>query len=481
VTLLRNLMLLDGGCVDVALHGGVIASIAPAQGAADRLLIPGLINAHTHGHANLMKGVADRWLLESSLTHGPWMGGQRDAATIRFSTLLGAAEMLEAGCTACFDLFFEFPMPSAAGLLAAAEAYAEAGMRAVIAPMVADRTLFEAIPGLLDALPEDLRAQAARFRLPDAPTLLAALHEAFAIIPDLPPGITLALAPTIPHHCSDAFLAGCRAMADEFGLRLHTHAAESKLQALVARRLWGTGPVAHLDRHGLIGPHFTAAHAIWLDEGELDLLARRGASIAHMPASNLRLGNGVAPVAEWRARGIATGLGTDGCNSADSLDMFEAMRSAANLSRIRDVPRADWLHAAAVHAMATAGSAAVLGHAAPRIAVGAPADLVLLRLDHHAFVPLHDAATQIATGNAAGAVAEVFVAGRQVVRDGRCIATSGLDLRALSAAALADLTPRLAPSRALAMALEPHVADFAEYQSRAPLPFTRKLPTEHAA
>jgi cytosine/adenosine deaminase-related metal-dependent hydrolase len=488
-------LLITGGLLadmtrrDILVRAGrIVAVLQPGEGppdvprfdAADRLVLPGLVNAHTHGHANLMKGVADRWLLESSLTNGPWMGGRRDAATIHLSTLLGAAEMLEAGCTACYDLFFEFPAPTAEGLMVAAAAYAEAGMRAVIAPMVADRALFEVLPGFLDTLPEDLRAEAAAFRMPPAAQTLAALHEAFASARSLPPGITLALAPTIPHHCSDEFLLGCRDLAAQHGLRLHTHVAESKLQALLARRLWGMGPIAHLDRHGLLGPHFTAAHAIWLEGSELDLLAARGASLAHMPASNLRLGNGVAPIAAARARGIAVGLGTDGCNSADSLDMFEQMRLAAQVSRIRDVPRAEWIDAAAARQMATEGSATVLGLGAEIgcLAPGFAADLALLDLNHRAFVPLQDAGNQAVTCNAGGAVREVFVAGRQVVRDGRCIAAQ--NLRARAADALAELMPRLAPARALAARLEPHVAAYAARESAAPFPMTAKIPVETA-
>jgi 5-methylthioadenosine/S-adenosylhomocysteine deaminase len=480
-------LLAEGERSDILLHHGRIAALfevgcGPAHvrriDATDRLVIPGLVNAHTHGHANLMKGVADRWLLESSLTNGPWMGGRRDAATIHLSTLLGATEMLEAGCTACYDLFYEFPSPTAEGLLAAARAYAEAGMRAVIAPMVADRALFEILAGFLDTLPEDLRAAASGFRLPPAESTLAALREALAVAPDLPPGISLALAPTIPHHCSDEFLHGCRMLAEERGLRLHTHIAESKLQALLARRLWGMGPVAHLDRHGLLGPHFTAAHAIWLEESELDLLAKRGASIAHMPASNMRLGSGIAAIEAARARGIPIGLGTDGCNSADSLDMIEAMRLASHLSRLRDVPRSAWLAAADVRQMATQGGAAVLGlgDEISRIAPGQAADLVLLDLDHRGFIPLHDAGNQLVTCNLAGAVREVFVGGEMVVREGRARASH--DLRARAAAALTELRPRLAPARDLAARLEPFVVAYAERESAAPFPVNAKIPVE---
>jgi 5-methylthioadenosine/S-adenosylhomocysteine deaminase len=470
-------LLLQGGRIAALLLPGEGPAGVPRFDARDRLVLPGLVNAHTHGHATLMKGVADRWMLESSLTNGAWMGGQRSIDIIRISTLLGAVEMLEAGCTACYDLFFEFPRPSAEGLATVAGAYAEAGMRALVAPMVADRALFEVLPGFLETLPDDLRRQAAAFRLAPAAQTLAALRDAFGAVTP-PPGIAFALAPTIPHHCTDEFVTGCRDLAASRGLRLHMHVAESRLQALIARRLWGTGPVHHIARLGLLGPHFTAAHAVWLGGDELDLLARHGATVAHMPASNMRLGAGVASIAAMRARGVTVGLGTDGCNSADSLDMAEAMRLASHLSRLRDVPRDEWLAAADVLRMGTEGSAAVLGIEGGRIAPGLPADLALLDLGHRAFVPLHDAANQAVTCNVAGAVREVFVAGRQVVAEGRCLAPAAATLRDRARDALAELMERLAPSRALAARLEPHVVSYAEREGRAALPFARKIPVE---
>ncbi len=94
-----------------------------------------------------MKGVADRWSLEASLTNGPWLGGGRDPEVMYLSTLLGAVDMVSKGCTACFDLVYEFPQPSAVGMAAVAQAYADTGMRAVLAPMIADRSLFQAIQG----------------------------------------------------------------------------------------------------------------------------------------------------------------------------------------------------------------------------------------------------------------------------------------------------------------------------------------------
>ena len=136
----------------------------PIIDASRRLLHPGLVNAHTHGHGNLSRSMGDRWTLELLLASAPHMSPYQSVEEKRVSATIGAAEMLLKGCTACYDLFVEFPLPTEEGIAAVAEAYAQAGMRAVIAPMMADMTLYEAIPGLMEALPPHLqtRGRAAR-------------------------------------------------------------------------------------------------------------------------------------------------------------------------------------------------------------------------------------------------------------------------------------------------------------------------------
>src|ERR1700728_4120778 len=187
-TILRGGLVLDiaaGGAApaDIVIEGDTIREIGPPgcpapEGAAEisaarRLLHPGLVNAHTHGHGNLAKGMGDRWTLELLLTAAPWLTGHRTAEDKSLTTQLGAVEMVLKGCTAAYDLFFEWPLPSPDGLAMVAQAYADVGMRAVVAPMVADRSFYEAIPGLRDALPEALRERVDGLRLPPGAATVA--------------------------------------------------------------------------------------------------------------------------------------------------------------------------------------------------------------------------------------------------------------------------------------------------------------------
>jgi cytosine/adenosine deaminase-related metal-dependent hydrolase len=472
----RDLLVRGGRITQISAPGALPADGVAVHDATDRLILPGLVNAHTHGHANLMKGVADRWTLEASLTNGPWLGGARDPDTMYLSTLLGAVDMVSKGCTACFDLVYEFPRPTAAGFAAVARAYADVGMRAVLAPMIADKTLFHAIPGLLDALPADLRDIVGKFNLGGGDDTIAAVEDIAANRVKLPTGIDVAIAPTIPHHCSERFLRQCLEIADRHHLRIHMHIAESRLQVLAAHKLYGSSPVVYLDRIGALRPGFVAAHGIWLDAADLDLLAKAGASVAHVPASNLRLGSGVAQVRAMLDRGINVGLATDGANSSDALNMLLAMRLASYLSRAFATSRDRWLGAAETVRLGTMGGADLLGlPRGGRIESGALADLVFLDLRHVDFVPLTDPINQIVTCADTACITDVMANGRFVLRDGRIAPVNMPDLRERVRAAVERLNVNVAGARKLAARLEPHVVAFAESLLGEKLPVERLL------
>ncbi len=475
----RDLLVEDGVITAIAAPGSLDAAGVARHDAGDRLILPGFVNSHTHGHANLVKGVADRWTLEASLTNGPWMGGARDPETMYLSTLVGALDMLSKGCTACFDLVYEFPRPTVGGFMAVARAYADAGIKAVLAPMVADKTLFTAIPGLAASLPDDLSTTVGAFSLGDGEATLAAVEAIVALRDSLPPGITLALAPTIPHHCSERFLLAHAELAALHGLPVHMHIAESRLQASVARELWGVSPVRYLADRGVLGPHFIAAHAVWLDGADLDLLAEHRCHVAHIPASNFRLGAGIAHVRPMLDRGITVGLATDGANSSDALSMPQAIRLVSYASRVFDAPRNDWLGAAETLRLATAGGADLLGlPKVGRIEIGASADLVFYDLGQIDFMPLVDPINQVVTAADSGAISDVMVDGRLVMAGRRMTTIDPASLRERVAETVARLGASLAGTRALAERLEPHVVAFAEAARAKPLPISRLLPVE---
>src|SRR5213595_638762 len=329
---------------------------------ADRKLIhPGIVNAHTHAHGNLAKGMGDRWTLELLLTAAAWRTRHRTQDDIHLTAQLGAVEMVLKGCTAAYDLFVEFPLPTRDGIGLVASAYQEVGMRAVVAPMIADRTFFEAIPGLMDALPDALQERVKALRLAPGEATLAAARAALADWSFDRGRVRPAIAPTIPHHCSDEFIRGCAALSRDFGVGLHSHVAESKVQALAGMRLYGKTLTAHLDELGILGPDFTVAHGVWLDNDDMKRLGDRGASIAHNPGSNMRLGAGLADSRAMLDAGVNLGIGTDGANCSDNQNMYEAMRLASFVSKAHGPDWQRWLSTREVALAATEGSAHVLG------------------------------------------------------------------------------------------------------------------------
>jgi 5-methylthioadenosine/S-adenosylhomocysteine deaminase len=458
---------------DILIKGDTILSVGPPGleappdaaliDAADRALMPGLVNAHVHGHGTLAKGlVGDRWPLELFLNGMPGMTGHRTVEDKYLNGLLAAVEMIRKGCTACYDLFFEFPIPSLEGVTALGRAYQDAGMRAVIAPMLADKTLYQAYPGLIEAMPEALRADVRAFTLGPYEATADAVEKIYADWPFDRDRIRPAIAPTIPLHCSDAFLIRCRDLARAYDLPLQTHLAESKAQAVLGLRKYGKTLTAHLDALGLLGPHFSAAHAIWLDGDDFGRLADHGASIVHAPFSNMRLGSGLAQLRGMLERGVNVGVATDAANSSDHLNMFEATRLAALISRVQTSDFDAWLGADDVLRMATTGSARAmaLDGTIGAIAPGRKADIVFLDLGHINYVPCHDLVTQIVFTENGAAVDSVMIGGRLVLDHGRLTTIDEKKLRRDATAAAERLYAANTRTRAFAKQLQPFVGAF---------------------
>ncbi len=472
---------------DILIEGDVIREIgAPGMAAPDgarevdagrRLIMPGLINAHTHGHGALAKGMGDRWTLELLLNAGPWISGGRMLEEKHLAARLNAAESIAKGCTATYDLYFEFPLPTPEGMEAVARAYAETGMRCVVAPMLADALFFEAIPGLLDALPGALRKRVERIKAAPYGESLAAARAMLHGWSFDRGRVRPALAPTIPLHCSDDFITACRDLAADEDVGLHMHLAESKIQAVSGVARYGKTLTAHLDDLGILGPRFTGAHSVWLDDDDIRRMADNGASVAHNPGSNLRLGSGVAPVRDMLAAGVNVGIGTDGSNCSDNQNMFEATRIASFASRIRSPDYATWLSADEVLTAATLGSARTLGMDGEigRIEAGYKADMVFLDLDNINFVPFNDPTNQIVHSEDSSAVASVMIGGRMVLDEGRFTTFDYPKLMTDVEAAVERLRGASAGMRELALALEDHVGRFCVGLARQPYHIERGL------
>jgi cytosine/adenosine deaminase-related metal-dependent hydrolase len=254
-------------------------------------------------------------------------------------------------------------------------------------------------------------------------------------------------------------LRGCRELADRFRIGLHLHVGEAKSHAVQARERFGTSLVGRLDALGVLGPDVSMAHCVWLDDAEFALAAARGATIVHNPASNLKLGSGVARVRRMRELGVNVAVATDGPCSSDNFNMFEAIRLAGLLHTSNQADYRQWLSASQVLRMATINGARACGLEAEigSLEAGKRADIVLLRRDSYALAADNNLPVQLVYCETGASVDTVFVDGEVVVRDGRCTRVDEQALYREVSATRAALQPGFAAELAAAATLEPVV------------------------
>ena len=421
---------------DILVEDGVIVAVgevAPARAAQaarrvegrNRLVVPGLVNAHMHSQSATMAGFAD------TLSHPAFMWltqahtSRRTPDEIRLSVLLSAIQMLTTGTSAAID-HFPGQRFSRADIDAAMAAWDETGMRILLGLRFFDGEFGDIIPhGVV--LPEALAQEAGRIEvLKPHP-----LDDLRALMPGIvadwhrrTPLLSVAPAPSNPDRCSDDALVFCAELAARHDLAIHTHLLETRTQARIARERYGTTTVAHLERLGLLSARWSCAHCNWLDDADIALMADRGVTAVHNPESNARIGAGRMRTPEMLAAGVPIALGTDGAGANDNLGMQEAMRAAATLHRADLADRRRWVSARETLRMATAGGHRAMRPAVPvgAIAPGQAADLVLYRLDSPGWTPLNDPVAQLVFAESGSGVALVMVAGRILLEDGRITA-----------------------------------------------------------
>ena len=470
-------ILIEGDRVTAIGPGLTAPSGAQVIEAADRIVLPGMGNAHTHAASHLARGRVGSFTLEDLLTYSPANSGFRTPDDEYLSAAIGAIEMLKTGCTGAYDLYLAVPAVTDETFAAIVQAYTDVGVRVVLAPAVADVVFYQTVPGLSSLLPSDLRRTVEDIRPAPTKGLLDLTERAIRRWHGSAEGrIRVAVAPTIPNQATDELLDGCAALAREYGVGIHTHLAESKVQVVESRRRWGKSIVARLAEHGVLGPGFVGAHSVWLDDADLQMLADAGAAVAHNPGSNLRLGVGIAPVREMLDRGLAVGLGTDGSTCADNQNLFEALRIASVISTLRfPHETARWLDADAVWDLVTAGTARVMGQPGDlgALAPGRKADLVLLRTDSIFLRPLSDPVKALVYAETGASVDTVLVDGRVVLERGRVTTVDEARIYARAQEAADRHRERAADAWALAGRLAPYVAAACRGAVTTPLPINR--------
>ena len=362
--------------------------------ARNSLVMPGLINTHTHAAMSLFRGLADDLPLMSWLNDYifPAEAAHVNPEMVFWCTKLAAAELIRFGTTTCADGYFHEA--------AAAEAFLESGLRAVAAQGVID---FSA-PGVADPTKNIVTA---------ADFIRTWQKKSDRITP--------AVFAHAPYTCSAATLQGAKGLAREQGVPFFIHVAETREEGRQMQELHGTTPVRYLESLGVLDRDTVCVHCIWLDREDIELLARSGAGVATCVASNMKLGAGIAPVAEMAASGITVSLGTDSCASNNRLDLFHEMTLCAKLHKVHHQDPTV-LPARQVLQMATINGAAVLG-LADRIGTLTPgkcADIIIIDLEQPHLVPFYNPDLLVYAANG-GDVVSAIINGRMVMHERRIL------------------------------------------------------------
>ncbi len=386
------------------------AAYAPRETVSlpEHVLIPGLVNAHTHNPMTLLRGIADDLPLMTWLKEHIWPVETRVMGPeyVRDGVELAVAGMLRGGTTCANENYF-FPDVIAA-------TYKRLGFRACVGLPVIE------------------------FPSAWARTTDEYFERALAVHDDLhdEPLLTTAFAPHAPYTVADASFERIRVLSDQLDLPVHLHLMETAQEVLDSKREHdGLAPLQRLQKLGLVNDHLVAVHMTAVSDADIATCAEAGVSVVHCPESNLKLASGFCPIDAIHRAGINVAIGTDGCASNNDLDMLGEMRTAALLAKAV-AGRADAFGAAATLHAATLGGARAMGLDARigSIVAGKQADLTAIRMNELESLPLYDVTSQLVYATDRHLVSDVWIAGRRQLADRRLI---GIDIDALKAKARA--------------------------------------------
>lgn len=398
---------------DVLLEDGRIASIAPAgsiiKGRSTeelscdgKIIIPGLVSAHSHLSGISQRGLWDETSFESWSAKTFALDSLANFSSEEIYLLHCAAciEFIRHGVTTVLDMFSAYPSGALDKVEAACIALLDTGMRGIMAYSFKDQSPDNRGVTLTPTSAEHiiLTARAAAERV-------ARLDSRLAFM----------LAPSAPQRCSDTLLVLCKELAQELGVGVHTHLAETKSHADIGKAIYGEPIVKHLERIGFLNSHLSVAHGIWLDDEEISLLRKYDAKVVHNPASNMRLGSGTARVKEMIRSGLCVGLGADSVNAGTIYSIFEQMKLAVLMPRCVWAPE-NWVLPDEAFEMAIIGGARalLLDQFIGSIEEGKKADLVILK-PSSSLLPMNNLVSQLVFAENGDSVETVLVDGKPLM------------------------------------------------------------------
>ena len=429
-------LLLDGGSiVKIAPTGSIISGRDTEEHSCHgKVIMPGLVSAHSHLSGLVQRGLWQEKTFESWSARTFALDNlvNFSADEIHLIHSVAGIEFIRHGVTTVLDMFTAHPSNALDKIAAAGKAIIDTGLRGVLAHSFRDQS-----PDNQGVVPTTTSAEAV--------ALIA--REVAERIRGRDSRLGFMLAPSAPQRCSDKLLGLTATLAHELEIGIHTHLAEAKNHAEVGKTIYGESIVKHLERLGFLSNDLSVAHAIWIDEEEIELLGKYNVKVVHNPAANLRLGSGMARVKHMIRSGVSVGLGCDSVNAGTNYSIFEQMKLATLMPRSLWSPE-HWLLPNEVLEMATLGGARalLLDRMIGSIEEGKKADLVILN-PSSSLLPLNNLIDQLALSENGASVESVLVDGKPVMWERRIQTIDEESLRTQ----VSSLQPRIRKAHAAVM------------------------------
>nr|WP_272212459.1 amidohydrolase family protein [Marinicella sp. W31]MDC2878376.1 amidohydrolase family protein [Marinicella sp. W31] len=399
--------------------------------AADKLVMPGFIDAHMHSNEGFEMGRYDNLPLEIWLSevYPPFGSPAMTWREHYLRAMLVAIMSLRSGVTTLQDDVINIAgTPEAVD--ATASAFRDAGLRGWITASMWDESYCNSLPFMGDLMPPEMKVRLDAMPAPDWKEQIALYEELSGNWHDKD-NIRIILGPCGPQRCSERLLQEVACLSEARDLPVHCHVLETKTQAVTGAEKYGRTLVQFLRDMGLMTHRLTMNHAIWLTDEDIAMMGVAGCSTTHNPLANLKLGSGVSPVRKLKNAGVNIALGCDGVASADTADIFVAFKAAAGLHKIGTFDYHDWISAHEVYDMATTAAArsSLMESEVGTLEEGMLADVILMDKTDWGFMPLHDPIRKIAFSVNSDVVTHSIVGGRTVMKDRKLTMVNENDLR----------------------------------------------------
>ena len=429
------------------------------------IVIPGIINAHLHSHDHFNKGKFDNlpleiWMMElrplsTGMTH--------TAEEIYLRTLYGCIEMLRTGTTTIIDDIVQTNLFDEEKITSVLQAYEDAGIRGYITTMTSDKNMYETIP-YLDVYFSDDDKKTFTKTPPDVDEICA--FQESLIKSRISKIMKYAISPSGAQRCSDKLMTRLSELSRKYHVPAVCHVLETKMQAVTGQYFYGDSLLNHMKKIGALHENFNLIHTVYATADDIDIMREFNCKMVHNPISNLKLGNGIAPIKEILNAGISVGLGTDNTSCNDSINMFESLKFAATLHKIRDDKPEEWVSAEDVFDMATVGGTecALMRNEIGKLEIGYKADITIIDIDNDSYIPSCNLLNSLVFCHRGSNVKDVLIDGKVVLEDYKILS---FDEKAVLTELKERLPRFIAENDKASMEAQPYIAKIRKAYDRA--------------